>query len=484
MLAWPAMDSASEPSARRSAAGALVLAALVGASLAGAMFAGDGSGTRGTLPVGGGAVVLLTAVLVAVALGRIPAPRIGRSGAVLLGSFVLLVAWLGVTVWWSIVADRSWDVFNKCIAYAAFLGLGFALAAVGRAATARLAAGMLSIVIGTALVWALVTKAVPSLTEDERIGRLNEPVDHWNALALLADIAIVLGLWIATTDAHRRVLRVVGALLVYVATLALMLTLSRTGVVVAVGLIALWLLLTRERVRSGLLLIAAAGPALVVAGWAFTRSGLTEDLAPHADRVADGKVLGIVTLVGAAVVVALVSIGLRRSLGDDRRRSVGRALVALAAAPRRRGGGGRERRRGRHGLVRAQVRRGRQRPEPLRVARRLESAVLVGGGVARLPGPRSGGRRRRDVRDRAQALPSQCATPSCSRTTFPCSNSRTAASRPSRSSSWSSSPARPCACARSGASRASSARRPSRSWRHRRRISRMPSSTTTGTSSR
>ena len=332
MLAWPAMDPASEPSARRSAAGALVLAALVGASLTGAMFAGDGSGARGTLPVGGGAVVLVTAVLVAVTLGRIPAPRIGRSGTVLLGSFVLLVAWLGVTVWWSIVADRSWDVFNKSIAYAAFLGLGFALAALGRAATARLAAGMLSTVIGTALVWALVTKAVPSLAEDERIGRLNEPVDHWNALALLADIAIVLGLWIATSDAHRRVLRVPGALLVYVATLALMLTLSRTGVVVAAGLIALWLLLTRERVQSGLLLIATAGPALAVAGWAFTRSGLTEDLAPHADRVADGKVLGVVTLVGAVVVVALVALGLRRSLGHDRRRSVGRALVALAAA--------------------------------------------------------------------------------------------------------------------------------------------------------
>jgi len=330
VLAWPAMDSASEPSARRYAVGALVLAALVGASLAGAMFAGGGSGSRGTLPVGGGAVLLLTAVLVAVALGRIPAPRIGRSGVVLLGSFVLLVAWLGVTLWWSIVADRSWDVLNKSVAYTAFLGLGFAVAALGREATARLAAGMLSIVIGTALVWALVTKAVPSLADDERIGRLNEPVDHWNALALLADIAIVLGLWIATTDAHRRVLRVAGALLVYVATLALMLTLSRTGVVVAVGLTALWLLLTHERVRSGLLLIAAAGPALAVAGWAFTRPGLTEDLAPHADRVADGNVLGVVTLLGAVVVAALVSVGLGRSLDDDRRRSVGRALVVLA----------------------------------------------------------------------------------------------------------------------------------------------------------
>ena len=237
-----------------------------------------------------------------------------------------------MTVWWSIVADRSWDAFNKGVAYVAFLGLGFVLAALGRASAARLAAGMLSIVIGTTLTWALVTKAVPSLAEDERVARLNEPVDHWNALALLADVGDRPRALARDHDAHRRrPLRVAGALLVYVATLALMLTLSRAGVVVAVGVVALWLALTSERVQSGLVLVAAAGPALVVAGWAFTRSGLTEDLAPHADRVSDGRILGVLALVGAVVVGVLVSVGLGRSLADERRRRVGRLLIAAAA---------------------------------------------------------------------------------------------------------------------------------------------------------
>ena len=325
------MDSASEPSARPSATVPLVLAALVGASLASAMFAGDGSGTRGTLPVGGGALLLLTVALVLVAFGRISAPRLGRAGAVLLGSFVLLVAWLGATVWWSIVPDRSWDTFNKSVAYVAFLGLGFVLAGLGRAIAVRLAASMLAIVIGTTLVWALVTKAVPAFAEDERVARLNEPVDHWNALALLADVAIVLGLWLATTDAHRRVVRVAGGLLVYVATLALLLTLSRAGVVVGVAVIGLWLALTSERVQSGLVLVASAGPALLVAGWAFTRDALTEDLAPRADRVADGAVFGVLALVGALLVLLVVSLALRRSLDAARRRVVGRWLIAIAA---------------------------------------------------------------------------------------------------------------------------------------------------------
>ena len=324
------MDSASEPSERASGTGAGVLAALVGAALLGAMFAGDGSGVGGTLPVGGAALVLLVGALLAVAFGRLPAPRTGRWGAVLVWSLVLLVTWTGVTVWWSIVGDRSWDAFNKSVAYAVFLGLGLVLAAAGRAQAARLAGAMLSIVIGTTLVWALVTKAVPALAKDERVARLNEPVDHWNALALLADIAIVLGLWLGTERAHRRAVRVAGALLVYVATLALMLTLSRAGVVVGVVVLALWLFLSTERVQSGLLLVASAGPALAIAGWAFTRSGLSEDLASLSDRESDGAVFGVLALVGAAVVVALVMVGLRRSLTDEARRRLGRALGIAA----------------------------------------------------------------------------------------------------------------------------------------------------------
>jgi O-antigen ligase/polysaccharide polymerase Wzy-like membrane protein len=326
------MDSASERSMRVSGSGAVVLAVLVGASLLGAAFAGDGSDVGGILPVGGGAVVLLAAALVGVALGWLPAPRVGRSGAALVGALALLVAWMGATVWWSIVADRSWDTFNKGVAYVAFLGLGVVLAAMGGQRTARLAGYMLALVIGVTLVWALTTKAIPALVEDERIGRLNEPVDHWNALALLADVGIVLGLWLGTAATLRRGVRITGALLVYVATLALALTLSRAGLLVGVGVLVLWFLLASERVQSGLVLVASAGPAAAVSAWAFTRPALTDDLQPHSDRVADGRIFGVAALVGALLVVVLVTVGLRRSLTDESRRRLGRLLVVTAAA--------------------------------------------------------------------------------------------------------------------------------------------------------
>ena len=308
-------------------------ALLLGALLLGALFAGDASDVGGILPVGGAAVVALAGSLLAVALGRVAAPRVGRSGGLVLITMIALTLWIGATMGWSIVGERSWDAFNKAAAYVAFLGLGIFLAALARGYGARLIAYVLSAALSVTLGWALLTKVLPSLDpEGDRVARLREPVGYWNALALLADIAIVLGLWLATERSHRRSLRIAGALLVYGATLALLLTLSRAGVIVALAVVALWFLVGNERVQSGLVLLAAGSPAVLIGAWAFSRPALTEDVAARADRETDGLVLGLSILLGAVVVALLVALALRRPLADVTRRRVGRGLVALAAA--------------------------------------------------------------------------------------------------------------------------------------------------------
>jgi O-antigen ligase len=242
-----------------------------------------------------------------------------------------LTAWTGITMAWSILPDRSWDSFNRTVAFAAFLGLGIVLAAAGGRFAARLTASMLALVTGITLSWALVAKVVPALDpEGDRVARLREPVGYWNALALVADMALVLGLWLGTEHAHRRSIRVGGGLLVYIATLALLLTLSRAGVVVGVGVLVFWLALASERVESCLLLLASGGPAVVVGAWAFTRPALTEDVAARSDRVADGAVFGALALLGAAIVVGLVVLGTRRELSELARKRLGRGLAALA----------------------------------------------------------------------------------------------------------------------------------------------------------
>jgi len=332
LVAWPAMDAAPEPSGRALDAVAYALAALVGGALLGATFAGDGSNVDGVLPVGGAAVVLLAAVLLAVAFGLVVAPRVGLAGGALIVAMLLLAAWTGATIWWSIAPDRSWEAFNKIAAFAAFLGLGVKLAAVGSRRAARLGATVLALVIGIVLTWALVAKSIPSLDpEGDRVARLREPVEYWNALALLADIALVLALWLGASSGRQVLVRIAGGLLAYVATLSLLLTLSRVGVAAAAVAVLLWLALSEgRRVEGALLLAASIVPAALVGGWAFTRPALVEDVAERSDRVADGALLGFLALAGAALVIAIVTVGSRLVFPESRRRNAGWVLLGLA----------------------------------------------------------------------------------------------------------------------------------------------------------
>lgn len=332
MVASRAMYRAPEPSSRALDAAGSVLLALVGIVLLGALFAGDGSDTGGVLPVGGGAVVVLAGALVAVALGRLPAPRLGLSGTVLVAALVALVTWLGASIAWSIAPDRSWDAFNRGVAFAAFLGLGLVVGAALRGYAARAVGALLAGSIGAVLLWALLGKAVPSLDpEGDLVARLNEPVDYWNALGLLADVALVLGLWLAATRTHAVAVRVGGGLLVYVGALSLALTLSRVGLVAGAAVLALWLVLASDRVEGGLVLAAAGAPAVVVAGWAFTRPALVEAGASHDERVADGAVFGVLAVTGAVVAGALVFFVLRLQLEPSFRSRATRGLVAIGA---------------------------------------------------------------------------------------------------------------------------------------------------------
>jgi hypothetical protein len=300
------METPPAPSAGARGVGVFVTAGLVGAATLAVLVEGGASGVGGIVRVGGPAVVLLVLVLALFALGRVPLPALDGAGWALVAAVVLLTTWTGASVVWSIVPDRSWDVFNKTAVFAVFLGLGIVLAGVGRRKAARIGALLLSVGISVVLVWALLAKTVPALDSGgDRVARLRVPIDYWNALALLADAGLGLALWVGV--ARQRVeLRAAGAALAYTATLALMLTLSRAGLAAAFVVVALSLALSRERVDAAFVLLAGAVPAAAVGGWAFTRPALVEDGASHADRVSDGAIFGVLTLLGAAAVVTAV----------------------------------------------------------------------------------------------------------------------------------------------------------------------------------
>ena len=243
-----------------------------------------------------------------------------------------LALWTGLSLAWSIAPDLSWDELNRILVFAAFLAVGLLLGAAGGATACRLAAAALLVALGAAVLWALAGKAIPALFPDGgRAARLRDPIGYWNALALAADMLLVLALWLAAT-ARSKIALAGGAMLAYASVVAILLAASRAGVAAAAVGVALWLWLRRERVEAALLALAAVLPAIAVAIWAFGRPALVENGQPRADRVADGAWFGLLLVVGAALVAVVVLELARRPLGPSARRSIGRALAGLAVA--------------------------------------------------------------------------------------------------------------------------------------------------------
>jgi tetratricopeptide (TPR) repeat protein len=305
-------------------------ALLAGAGVVLAWAVLDGHGSRdGALATVGIVAIACAAVGVALGLrGRVPLPRLDRAGTVTAAAAAALTVWAGLSISWSIAGDLSWNWLARGLVYLAFLALGALVGA--SAGGARRVAALLAVVFGAAVGWALLGVAIPSLFPDgDRIARLREPVGYWNALALLADGALALGLWVARRP--RVDARAAGLLLVYGAALVVLLTQSRAGVVGALAVLALWLVLSEEPLDDAVRAVIAGLPAFLVVGWAFTRPALVEDGALRSERVADGKVFAVLAIAGAAVVaLAAWRVPAARLVGRNRR-PVRTALVVLCA---------------------------------------------------------------------------------------------------------------------------------------------------------
>jgi tetratricopeptide (TPR) repeat protein len=254
---------------------------------AAALFFGGGSG-NGSLPWLGGGAILLALVFAATR----PLP----GGLLPFAPLAALAAWSALSVAWSVEPDRSWAYANRGLVYLAF-------ALVGAFAADRIRELLfgLAAILGAVCAWSLAGKVLPWLYEDyERIARLRAPIGYWNALALLGAIALPIGLCLAT----RR--RVLGTLLVYGWLVAIALTFSRGGVVVAVLVIVAWMVLSRAWPEALATLVAAGVPAAIAIGVGFALAGVTDDGQSHATRVEDGVLFGLALLagVGAAALAA------------------------------------------------------------------------------------------------------------------------------------------------------------------------------------
>src|SRR5512132_1333633 len=233
-----------------------VLLAASGAILAWALFFAGGDSPSRLTWIGAGAVLVAALFSAAAFDRRIERPHVGRYGAAAAACFAAFVVWQGISIDWSVQPDRSWDYVNRGLVYLAFLVLGLFVGALVPRATRATAAGLAAL-LALVLGYALLAKGIPALYPDYgRLARLRSPIGFWNALALLGDFALVLGLWRA---AQRRV---DGVLLVFAAVLTVVLAYSRGGVVIAALAAAAWLVLDRRRLESLFALVIGGGAAL------------------------------------------------------------------------------------------------------------------------------------------------------------------------------------------------------------------------------
>ena len=352
-------------------------------------------------------------------------PRLGAAGWAFLGGLLGLVIWTGASVFWSVVGDRSWDYLNLGLIYLAFAVVGVLAGAAGPWAV-RWAAGALAAALGAAMLWALAGKVVPGLDpEGDFRGRVRGTVDYWNAFALLTAWGLLAGLWLARSAETRR--RVAGALLVYGSTLALLLTFSRGGLVVAGLAVAAWVLLVPGRLESLAALAAGALPALGVAALGFVLDGVSRDEQPRDVRVDDGVLFGLALAAGAGVVVLAVCLG---SAAGSLPLARARTAARMGA---RRHGLARNRRRGRR---RCHARDGRLVDRSVAPARlQLERPLGVVGRVGRdLPRAAAGRLGGGELRDRPAADPGHAVDRDRARTTWRCSSSGSSAWSGRRSS--------------------------------------------------
>ncbi|MBM3698099.1 MAG: hypothetical protein FJW78_06425, partial [Actinobacteria bacterium] len=322
-------------------AGGLLLAAwAVLAVLSGGIDLGDGLATRGATAAMLAAVV--AAPFAAWALMRSRDRAAPRSGPALLaiGGLGGLALWAGVSIGWSLAGDLSWTEANRIALATLALVIGIALASLIPRAPERFAAG-LAIAATPVVIWALLARCLPTVFgSDFEPSRLQAPVGYWNALALVAVIAVPGILWWASRPGgdQRDLMGAAAAMAVVVTTLVL--TYSRSGLLALIAVLVIVIGLMPGRVRQASAVAGGIAGAILPVAYGLTTDALTGDALIAADRSDAGLGLLWRLLLGLAI-AAGVAWGIRRLMGSGRltRRRAGIAaivgvlvLVAVAGA--------------------------------------------------------------------------------------------------------------------------------------------------------
>jgi hypothetical protein len=315
----------------------LLLGLALAAGLAGVAFGGAG-GIRleDAVPVEMGVTAAGTGLAAAaVFTGRGPVRAYGLVTLAILGG---LTAWTAVSIIWSVQPSDSWVEANRTLSYLAAFAGGLCLARLFPGRWAAFAGGVLA-AAAAVCVYAMLTKVFPgSLDPDAVISRLRAPFDYWNAIGLMAALAVPLCLWLgARRDGHALISALAYPLL-GLTIVTMVLAYSRGALIAAIAGAALWFVLVPLRLRGvALLSVATVGAALVL-WWALNQDGVSADHIPLVVRNETGAEFGVLlVLMGVLLYLAGLATGFaiaRHPLSASARRTTGTVvLVCVALLP-------------------------------------------------------------------------------------------------------------------------------------------------------
>ncbi|HEY5427602.1 MAG TPA: hypothetical protein VIK04_00685 [Solirubrobacteraceae bacterium] len=260
----------------------------------------------------------------------------GRAwGAVTIGWFAAFTAFAALSILWSIVPDWSWYGANQLLAYLAVFA--------GAAAVARVFPERWTVVIGglavgmTALAaYSLLAKVFPAtLSSANAVGRLVAPFGYWNAIGVTAALGVPACLWAGARRSGGVVLRAVTVPALTVLISVVILSYSRSALLVAAVSAAIWIAWAPVRLRSALMLGLGGVGAIPIVVWALDHHALSGDAIAAVAQDSAGHTFGLVLIV---VLVLTTAVGLAGSVGMDRvavsagrRHRIGTVLVGLVA---------------------------------------------------------------------------------------------------------------------------------------------------------
>lgn len=227
------------------------------------------------------------------------------------GAAAGLMVWSAFSVMWAAAPDLAWIDANRAALVLCALVVGVVLARRVSQPGAVASLGLTAIALPVAM-WGLATKIAPTLVGPENaVARLSEPMGYWNAVALLVVLALPGAMWFSARPGAGSARRAAGAAAVTIFVVALLLTYSRAGIVVALVVAGVSVVLVPRGLRLLVPLAAGIAGAVLPLAYALTTDALTTDRLSAALRRDAGIALGWRLAVGSAIAAGLMLLAVR-----------------------------------------------------------------------------------------------------------------------------------------------------------------------------